>query len=144
MSERGNCGSVVGMKWGLCWRRGLFDWEKELEVQLLALFSTAKWNRDLLDGWLWAKGDTNSYTVGAGYTALKDSNPFVGGPWFKLIWKIKAASPALVCGWRAILGKLLTRDNLEKRQIVLLSNQCPLCNSTKEIVQHVLFECVVT
>jgi len=51
--------------------------------------------------------------------------------------------PALVCGWRAILDKLLTRDNLEKRQILLLSSQCPLCNSTKETVQHILFECVV-
>jgi len=42
------------------------------------------------------------------------------------------------------LGKLPTRDNLEKRQIVLLSIQCPLCNSTEKTVQHVLFECVVT
>jgi len=79
MSEKGN-DSVVGMRSGLCWRRGLYDWEKELEVQLLALFSTAKWNRGLLDGWLWAEGDTDSYTVGTGYTALKDSDQFVGGP----------------------------------------------------------------
>jgi len=60
VSERGNYGSVVDMRWGLCWRRGLFDWEKELEVQLLTLLSTAKWNRDLLDGCFWAEGDTDS------------------------------------------------------------------------------------
>jgi len=76
---------VVGMTWGLSWRRRLFDWEKDLEVQLLMLLSTVKWNRDLLDWWVWVEGDTESYTIGAGYRALEESNPSSGGPWFKQI-----------------------------------------------------------
>jgi len=75
----------------------LFDWEKDLEVQLLALLSTAKWNRDLLDGWVWVERDIESYTVGAGYRVLKESDPSLGGPWFKKIWKIKAIGPTFVC-----------------------------------------------
>ena len=76
---------------------------------------TAKWNRDLLDGWLWVEGDTESYTAETGYTVLKELNSFIGGLWFKQIWKIKAADPALVCGggqfWASCQLEKIWRSN---------------------------------
>jgi len=45
-------GNMAVIRWNLDWRRKLFVWEQELEGRLLALLSTVKWNREMLDGWI--------------------------------------------------------------------------------------------
>ena len=130
-------------RWNLNWRRGLFVWEQELEGQLLALLSTIKWSREMLDKWIWEDGDIENYTAGSRYMALKEFDQSQIGLWFKQIWKIPADGPAKVCVWRVLIGKLPTRDNLIRRQITLPSPLCLLCNIEEEKVQHVFFNCSV-
>jgi len=50
---------------------------------------------------------------------------------------------AQLCVWRAMLEKLLTRPNMEKRGITILTNLCPLCKKVEEIAQHVFINCEV-
>ena len=95
------------------------------------------------DKWLWEDGDLNCYTVRSGYNSLRSHDHSLGRPWFKQIWNTKAVGPAQVCAWRVLLGKLPTRVNLVRRQVMMLSTVCPLCNNKDETVQHVFFECIV-
>jgi hypothetical protein len=44
--------------------------------------------------------------------------------------------------WTIALGKILTLDNLRKKQIVVI-NRCCLCMSDKESVDHLLLHCEV-
>jgi len=61
-------GNGVRTSWNLRYRRELFVWEKELEVELSILISTAQWRKELADEWLWEDGDLNCYTVRSGAT----------------------------------------------------------------------------
>jgi len=42
-----------------------------------------------------------------------------------------------------MLENLLTRLNLERRGVLVVSNLCPLCNKVEETIQHVLINCEV-
>jgi len=39
--------------WQIPWKRELFDWEKDLEKQLLKLINTINRNGDMTDQWCW-------------------------------------------------------------------------------------------
>ena len=69
MGEWVNSGNEVDRTWDLCRRRELFVREKELEMQLSELLSTAQWRREVSDKRLWDDGDINYYTVRSGYKA---------------------------------------------------------------------------
>ncbi|XP_071714291.1 uncharacterized protein [Rutidosis leptorrhynchoides] len=45
--------------------------------------------------------------------------------------------------WRVILGRILTRVKLDKRNIDLDTFLCPLCNLHVESIEHILFHCPV-
>jgi hypothetical protein len=61
-------------------------------------------------------------------------------PW-KSIWHTKA--PPRVAAffvWSAALGKILTLDNLRKRNFVLV-NRCGMCKKEEKTVDHLLLHC---
>jgi hypothetical protein len=44
--------------------------------------------------------------------------------------------------WSAALGKILTLDNLRKRNIIVI-NRCCMCKRSEETVDHLLLHCKV-
>ncbi|XP_071728126.1 uncharacterized protein [Rutidosis leptorrhynchoides] len=46
--------------------------------------------------------------------------------------------------WRVILGRILTRVELDKRNIDLDVILCPLCNSHVETIEHILYQCTTS
>jgi hypothetical protein len=62
-------------------------------------------------------------------------------PW-KSVWRTQASPRAafFVCSTR--LGKILTLDNLRKRQVIVI-NRCGMYKSSKETVDHLLLYCEV-
>ena len=46
--------------------------------------------------------------------------------------------------WRVFLNKLATRDNLSKRGVSLSSEECPMCLSTTETLDHMFLACSTT
>jgi len=59
------------------------------------------------------------------------------------MWSLKVEGPIQMCVWRAMLEKLLSRLNLERRGVLVVSNLCLLCKKVKETTQHVLINCDV-
>ncbi len=71
------------------------------------------------------------------YKAL---DPFVGCfPW-KNIWQAKVPPRVAFFTWLASLGKLLTADNLRRRNIILVS-WCCMCKADGESVDHLFLHC---
>ena len=70
--------------------------------------------------------------------AFKDDPSF---PW-KSIWRTKAPSKVVFFVWSASLGKILTLDNLRRRQVIVV-NQCCLFKLDGESVDHLLIHCEV-
>jgi len=48
-----------------------------------------------------------------------------------------------VFGWRAMLNRLLSKVNLQRRRITVSCNLCPFCRMEEETVQHIFSTCVV-
>jgi hypothetical protein len=60
-------------------------------------------------------------------------------PW-KSVWRTQAPSRAAFFAWSAVLGKILTVDNLRKRHIIIV-DKCCLCKRDGESVDHLLLHC---
>jgi hypothetical protein len=57
-------------------------------------------------------------------------------PW-KSIWRTKAPPRVAFFVWSVALGKILTLDNLRKKNMVLI-NRCGMCKNDEESIDHLL------
>jgi hypothetical protein len=84
-------------------------------------------------------GSKRKFDVRSFYNILasKEASPF---PW-KNIWRTKAPSRVAFFTKTAVLGKILTIDNLKKRNLIMI-NRCCLCKLDGETINHLLIHCV--
>ena len=90
-------------------------------------------NREGEDKIWWFPSSKGKFDVCSYYNTLvrKEACPF---PW-KSIWSTKAPSRVAFFAWTVVLGKILTIDNLRKRNLIMI-NRCCLCKSDEENVDH--------
>jgi len=69
---RNDFGNPQVFIWRIPWRRGLFEWEKELQNKLEVLINNVVWNTDMFDQCCRVGEIVNVYTVHSGYWALKE------------------------------------------------------------------------
>jgi hypothetical protein len=60
-------------------------------------------------------------------------------PW-KSIWCTKAPQRVAFFVWLAALGKILTLDNLRRKNMFLI-NRCGMCKKDEESIDHLLLHC---
>ena len=75
------------------------------------------------------------------YYKLRINLKPVDGPW-KSIWKSKAPPRVVFFVWTAALGKILTMDNLCKKNIIV-TEWCCMCKRNGESIVHLLLHCEV-
>ena len=65
---------------------------------------------------------------------------------FRKIWDAWAPTKVQAFGWRLLLGRLPTLDNLIKRGVALNGspNICYFCRSHEETVPHLFFGCILS
>jgi len=137
--RNGRCNS-----WKLDWHRERFEWEKQLEAQLVDTISRVRWNLEGIDRLMWVGNDQQEYTVKSGYNVLNKEDLMQTFEVFRLVWSIKIAPSAAVCAWRLLLDRVPTRSNLVRRGIQIGNMQCPMCQEDVETTQHLLITCRVT
>jgi ribonuclease HI len=119
---------------------GIPDWltpQKNLLAELLEVATLE--NRYMRDRWAW--GLSGIYTTTAGYKALQNKKDSSHSPAFwKLVWDNLALPKVNFFFWTLVHNKLLTGDNLEKRNIAG-PHRCELCRSNPETAQHLFLEC---
>jgi hypothetical protein len=124
-------------KWNVSFIRALNDWE----VEELASFYSLLYSFKLVGGndkiW-WVPNRKGKFEVRSFYNEIisKATCPF---PW-KSIWCTKAPPRVAFFVWSAALGKILTQDNLRKRNMVVI-NRCGMCKRDEETIDHLLFHC---
>lgn len=94
---------------------------------------------DCADGPVWILDSSGLYATKSFYTHINWGG--VATPIWEKFWKIKVPHRFLVFVWLVIHNKILTRDNLSKRQVVE-DISCLFC-SEAETVNHLLCECIV-
>jgi len=96
-------------------------------------------HRHIRDSWAW--GTTGTYTTAAGYKALQSTRNNSHAPTFwKAVWDNLALPKVNFFFWTLVHNKLLTGNNLEKRNIAG-PHRCELCRSHSETTQHLFLEC---
>jgi len=103
------------------------------------LYSTRVWHGEV-DRAGWTLSKRRIFEVKSFYKALvcHETTSF---PW-KSIWRVKALKRVAFFVWTAVLGKILTHDNLRRRGIVVVE-WCVMCKKHGESVDHLLLHCDV-
>jgi hypothetical protein len=86
----------------------------------------------------WVPSRKGKFEVRSFYNILT-SNVSPTFPW-KSIWRMKAPPRVAFFVWSAALGKILTLDNLRKKNMVLI-NRCGMCKKDEEFIDHLLIHC---
>jgi hypothetical protein len=122
-------------------------------VDVLASFFTLlysiKLHRDGEDKLWWSPSRKGKFDVRSFYKTLAYKEIFFFYlfflPW-KSIWQTKAPLKVAFFTWTIALGKILTLDNLSKRQVIVI-NRCCMCKKYRESVDHLLlhyeFTCIL-
>jgi hypothetical protein len=97
-------------------------------------------DRDCADRLRWVPSKKGVFKVKTYFNSLASSEGSCF-PW-KSVWRTQAPSRAAFFSWLAALGKILTVDNLRKRNIIIV-DRCCLCKRDGEIVDHLLLHCDV-
>lgn len=81
------------------------------------------------------------YSVKSAYDLISGLDTTVGVTVFSKLWKACAPSNAVALGWRVLLDRLQTKENLARRNIPTGNLSCPWCGSKTKSTSHLLFTC---
>uniref|UniRef100_A0A2N9FMM0 Reverse transcriptase domain-containing protein n=1 Tax=Fagus sylvatica TaxID=28930 RepID=A0A2N9FMM0_FAGSY len=106
------------LHWDFHFVRNVKDWELESLTSFMDLLYSCHMERVGEDRLGWRSRPSKGFTVKNFYHCLCPS-PSASFPW-KFIWKAKVPPRIAFFSWTAALGKLLTIDNLRKRNLIII------------------------
>jgi hypothetical protein len=118
--------------------RPVHDWELEEVSRFFELLYAQQIRHGGEDKICWTPLKRMNFEVKSYYKMRINLEP-VDGPW-KSIWKSKAPSRVVFFVWTAALGKILTMDNLCKKNIIV-TEWCCMCKKSGESIVHLLLHC---
>jgi hypothetical protein len=116
----------------------------EMEMEMVLSFFERLYSTSVRHGegnmLVWNPFKRGLFEVRSYYEVLIMKN----GPLFswKSIWRVKAPTRVAFFVWSASLGKILTHDNLRKRNVVVIE-WCCMCKKNGESIDHLLLHCEV-
>ena len=127
-------------RWGLNWRRDMFEWESNLESELLPILSMTMC-KEAQDHLIWRGDPKGMFTVKSTYSIMTN-HVDTRGCVFSSLWQAKAKPKVLTTAWRILLDKVSTRANIIRRGVIVNSTMCQLCNLAEETSLHLFIDCV--
>jgi len=128
-------------RWRLEWRRDRFEWETELEGNLLDYILRANVNKNISDIRVWGEEELEKYSVNIAYNHLAKRPGATHHYAFEYLWKAKAFPNVLMTAWRALLNRIPTMENLSRRGVQMNSVVCVLCQEKEDSCHHLFIEC---
>ncbi|GKV49313.1 hypothetical protein SLEP1_g56069 [Rubroshorea leprosula] len=128
--------------WRVEWRRGTLGREKDEEELLEKLLENVKLKEGAGDVWKWVHVLDGKYGVKLAYDFLAPMKSVLEDQLCKLTGCRLVPSKVAFFGWRLCLDRLPTKENLQKRGILLQEGElCEFCNGKKEEVNHLFCLC---
>ena len=128
-------------RWRLEWRRDRFQWETEIEGNLMECIASTSVKRDMEDVQVWGDELSDEFTVNATYVSLTKQTRGTRQDALELVWKMKAFPNVLVTAWRVLIDRIPTREGLCRRRVQMNSTVCVMCMTQVETCQHLFIEC---
>ena len=126
------------MSWDFNFTRHVQDWELEAVASFLELLSSSSVKGYGEDRLCWRGSSKEGFQVRTYYKYLLLADG-IEVPW-KRIWKTKAPPRVAFFVWVAALGRILTTDNLRRRNVIVL-DWCCMCKENGESISHLLLHC---
>ncbi|XP_040992740.1 uncharacterized protein LOC121239540 [Juglans microcarpa x Juglans regia] len=128
------------LHWNVIFSKAIHDWElNSVEAFFSRVYST-RMSGLREDKLWWNPAGKGIFSVRSFYKSLTKL-PNTHFPW-KGVWRNKAPPKALLFTWTVALGKILTTDNLRKRQVIILE-WCCMCKKAGETVDHLMLHCEI-
>jgi hypothetical protein len=124
--------------WNVSFTRSVQDWELVSIAEFLDVIYSVLPSQEGADSIYWKLSSKKAFSVNSFYKRLIAPVEKCY-PW-KSVWKALAPSKVNFFIWTASLGKVLTIDNLRKRQLVLL-DWCCMCKEAGESIDHLFLHC---
>jgi hypothetical protein len=126
--------------WNVMFICPVHDWEMKDMSRFFELLYSQQIRHGGVDKIYWIPSKRMIFEVKSCYKLKVNSEP-VDGPW-KIIWKSKV--PPIVAFFTRIevLGKILTMDNLCKKNIIVIE-WCCMCKKSGESIDYLLLHCEV-
>ena len=127
-------------QWDVNFTRLVHDWELESVADFLDVIYSAVPRPGESDNICWNPSSNKVFSVNSYYKVLTSPN-HRSFPW-KRVWKSLVPSKINFFVWTAVLGKVLTIDNLRKRQLLLI-DWCCMCKASGESIDHLFLHCPI-
>ncbi|GLT30237.1 hypothetical protein SLA2020_050500 [Shorea laevis] len=128
--------------WRVEWRRGTLGCEKDEEELLEKVLEGVQLNEGVGDVWKWVHVKDGRYVVKLAYDFLASTEHVLEDQMCKLIGCKLVPSKVAFFGWRLCLDRFPTKENLQKRGILLQERVfCKYCNGKVEEVNHLFCIC---
>ncbi|GJZ84482.1 RNA-directed DNA polymerase, eukaryota, reverse transcriptase zinc-binding domain protein [Tanacetum coccineum] len=127
--------------WELGWVRNLRGRVCNDFEDLQALLQNVVIKFDCKDHWRWAFQENGVFTVKDLTKLVEEKTLSVASGADATIWNKWVPKKVNIFVWRALQGRLLVREELDKRGIDLDSLLCPSCGDMVESCSHCLFMC---
>jgi len=128
------------IQWNVLFTRQIQDWEMDMALSFFDRLYSILARHGKGDRLVWNPSKKGLFEVRSFYEELirKDGPSFL----WKNIWRVKAPTRVAFFVWSAALGKILTHDNLSKRNVIVIK-WCCLCKKSGESIDHLLLHCEI-
>ena len=126
--------------WEMDFIRSIQDWELESISNFFQLLYSVSIKGQRQDQICWKPSSSKAFQVRSYYHVLS-SQAGVLFPW-KCVWKPRVPPRVTFFIWTVALGRILTADNLRRRNIILV-DWCCLCKEDGENIDHLFLHCTV-
>ena len=93
---------------------------------------------------VWNDPPTYIFSVKSAYNKLANQISGVVSGMFEYLWNLKVMPSAQFYVWRALSDRIASKQNLQKRGVLLGDTLCVLCGREEESTSHVLVSCKVS
>ncbi|KAL4570624.1 hypothetical protein LXL04_026282 [Taraxacum kok-saghyz] len=121
------------------WKKARLSTEEDIERLCCEFILQEMHLSNEVDTWVWKTGTVDQFSVKS-IRSLWESSKYPELE-YKHWWNNWVPLKVNFLGWRAVLNRLPSKQELKKRQVTIPSTNCDLCNMAEETCEHILIQC---
>lgn len=133
--------SMNGLAFTWEWRRNLREGREQKDMEMIREYCS---NLEMHDGeerWVWGLDGSGKFTVASLRQVVDDKALRSCDP--HSFWNRIVPCKVRILNWRIRIDRIASRDNLQKRGVVLVDYGCVFCKEVMETDDHLFMGCCI-
>ena len=128
--QKDGCGNLDGEESGLSGKKIMVE-------DFMTIISQVSLHQDTEDKRFWNDPPSYSFSVKSAYNKIANHTIGRGSEVFEHLWGLKVMPSTLFYVWRALSNRIATKQNLQRRGVVMEDTLCVLCGKEEETTTHI-------